>query len=78
MNDKNKLLVGMGLFATIISGFIALMISAKTEDDALKNRHIEVSHTYKSALNKQMQARAMHSNGVVWKEATRRQIDTYM
>lgn len=62
----------------IISGFIALMISAKTEDDALKNRHIEVSHTYKSALDKQMQARAMHSNGVVWKDATRRQIDTYM
>lgn len=78
MNDKNKSLVGLGLCATIILGFIALMISEKTEDNALKNRHIDVSHTYKAALDKQMKAQAMYSNGVVWKAATRKQIDTYM
>lgn len=54
------------------------MISEKTEDNALKNRHIDVSHTYKAALDKQMKAQAMYSNGVVWKAATRKQIDTYM
>ncbi|WP_354680475.1 N-acetylglucosaminidase [Macrococcoides caseolyticum] len=78
MNDKNKSLVGLGLCATIILGFIALMVSEKTEDNALKNRHIDVSHTYKAALDKQMKAQAMYSNGVVWKAATRKQIDTYM
>ncbi len=78
MNDKNKSLVGLGLCATIILGFIALMISEKTEDNALENRHIDVSHTYKEALDKQMKAQAMYSNGVVWKTATRKQIDTYM
>ncbi|MDJ1156285.1 N-acetylglucosaminidase [Macrococcus caseolyticus] len=78
MNDKNKSLVGLGLCATIILGFIALMVSEKTEDNALKNRHIDVSHTYKAALDKQMKAQAMYSNGVVWKAATRKQIDMYM
>ncbi|MDJ1090611.1 N-acetylglucosaminidase [Macrococcus caseolyticus] len=78
MNDKNKSLVGLGLCATIILGFIGLMISEKTEDNALKSRRINVSHTYKAALDKQLKAQAMYSNGVVWKAATRKQIDTYM
>lgn len=70
--------IGISIFSAVIAGFIILMAAEVINNAKMKDRHIKVNHTYKSALDKQMKAQAVHSNGIEWKSATRKQIDTYM
>ncbi|UBH12603.1 N-acetylglucosaminidase [Macrococcus armenti] len=70
--------IGISIFSAVIAGFIILMAAEAINNAKMKDRHIKVNHTYKSALDKQMKAQAVHSNGIEWKSATRKQIDTYM
>ncbi|UBH14752.1 N-acetylglucosaminidase [Macrococcus armenti] len=78
MRIQKSEIIGIRIFSAVIAGFIILMAVEAINNAKFKDRHIKVNHTYKSALDKQMKAQAVHSNGIEWKSATRKQIDTYM
>ncbi|WP_414042637.1 N-acetylglucosaminidase [Macrococcus sp. EM39E] len=76
--QKNKMI--LLLILCVIALIIYFMIgqSIKQYEKKMMQHKVEIKHTYPYALSKQLKSAAQYSNGVVWKPATKKQIDYYL
>lgn len=76
--QKNKMI--LLIILTAIALFIYFLIgqSIRQYEKKMMDHKVTLKHTYPYALSKQMKSDAQFSNGVVWKAATKQQMDMYL
>lgn len=76
--QRNKLILLLILSAIAFIIYLMIGHSIKMYEKKMMNHKVSLNYTYKNALDKQMKSAAQFSNGVVWKNATRKQIHRYL
>lgn len=75
---RNKMILLLILCCIAFIIYLMIGYSIKQYEKKMMNYKVEMPHSYQFALNQQMKSAAQFSNGIVWKNATKKQIDYYL
>ncbi|WP_165983717.1 N-acetylglucosaminidase [Macrococcus bovicus] len=75
---RNKLILVCILLLMALAIYLIYLISKEAQEEKFRDQHVVVGYTYRQALQRQMHANAVASDGVKWSKATRSQIARYL
>ncbi|TDM04618.1 N-acetylglucosaminidase [Macrococcus carouselicus] len=75
---RNKLILTGILLLIGFAIYLLFQMSEAAKDEKLKDQSVTVSYTYKEALNRQLNADAVASDGRQWHEASQAEIERYL
>ncbi|WP_414046001.1 N-acetylglucosaminidase [Macrococcus equi] len=76
--QRNKMILLLILCAIAFIIYLMIGHAIKEYEKKMMDHKVNIDHTYGEALARQMKSGAQFSNGAVWKNATKKQIDEYL